>query len=202
MSKYTIHKRKLQLWTNTDRTEYAIYITNNTNNKISNKNSHGHSNDELVIATKRDWNLPYTQCLDESDYLDELKYDWKYTLEQWIDNERNEHPITTADLQPFLLDENFLTQKQIFDADKEKKENSARDKTYVYINLNKYNVRRKNNNRKKIKCHFCKLGYLTKRDRTEHELAWHSNKSKGNGPPAVSLYDIKNGNSNSLTNAY
>ena len=34
-----------------------------------------------------------------------------------------------------------------------------------------------------------------------YELAWQSNKSKGNGPLAVSLYDIKNGNSNSLTNA-
>ncbi len=117
MIKYTIHKKKLELWTNADKTEYAIYLTSNTNNKNSNKNSYRHSNDELLINTNRDGNLLYTQLLDESDYLDDLKYDWKYTLEQWIDNERNKHLITTAELQPFLPDENFVTQKQICDAE-------------------------------------------------------------------------------------
>jgi hypothetical protein len=209
--KHTIHKKKLQLWTNADKTEYAIYLTSNSDNKSSNKNIHRHSNDELVINTNRDGNLPYTQLLEESDYLEDLRYDWKYTLEQWIDNERNKHIITTAGLPPSLPDENFVTQNRICDADsnyqpkqdadKEKRENSAMDKIAIYNNLRKYKVRRKNKNKKKIKCHFCKLEYLTNRDRTEHELAWHPNKSNGNSQLALSLYDIKNGNANSLTNA-
>jgi hypothetical protein len=208
MIKYTIHKKKLQLWTNANKTEYAIYLASNTNNKSTNKNSHSHSNDELVINTNRDGNLPYTQLLDESDYLDDLKYDWKYTLEQWIDNEKNRHFVTKVELTPFLPDGNFATQDQIRDAehirnyqqkqdaDKEEKENSAMDKIGIYNNLRKFN------DKKKIKCHFCKLEYLTNRDRTEHELAWHSNKSKGNGLLAVSLHDIQNSNANSLTNGY
>jgi hypothetical protein len=152
--------------------------------------------------------------LDESDYLDDLKYDWKYTLEQWIDNERNKHLITKAELPPFLPDENFVTHKQVCDAehinnyqqrqdtDKEKKEISASGRIDMYKSPKKYEVRRKNNNNKKIKCHFCRLEYLTNRDRTEHELAWHSKKSKHDDPLPVSLCDIRNGNANSLTNAY
>ena len=118
------------------------------------------------------------------------------------------------ELPPFLPDENFVTQKQVCDAehiskyqqtqatDKEKKESSASSRIDMYKKLKKYGDRRRNNNNKKIKCHFCKLEYITNRDRTEHELAWHSNKSKRNGPPAVSLYNNKNGNANLLTNAY
>ena len=129
-------------------------------------------------------------------------------------NETKKYLVTTAELPPFLPDGNFVTKKQICyaehisnyeqkqDTGKEKKENSAMDNMGVYTNLKKYKARRKNHNKKKIKCHFCKLEYITNRDRTEHELVWHANKSKRSGTLAAFQHDIKNGNVNSITNAY
>jgi hypothetical protein len=71
-----------------DKTEYAIYLKSTGNNK-NNKNSCIDTDDELLVRTNHNENAEYTRLLDQCDYLDDLEYDWKYALEQWIDNERN-----------------------------------------------------------------------------------------------------------------
>jgi hypothetical protein len=98
MIQYNVHKKKLQLLTNSDKSEFAIYLKNNSD-KI-NKNASRDTNYNLLVATSHNRNIEYTELLDESDYLEDLQYNWKYTLEQWIDNHKNKHLITIA--EPFI----------------------------------------------------------------------------------------------------
>jgi hypothetical protein len=95
MIQYNIHKKKLELWTNYDKSEYAIYLKNNSDK--SNKNSNRDTNYKLLVATSHNRNIKYTDILDESDYLEDLQYNWKYTLEQWINYHRNKDLITITE---------------------------------------------------------------------------------------------------------
>jgi hypothetical protein len=61
--------KKIQLWTNQDQTQYAITLEGNS---------------ELLATT--DQNTKYTELVKQSDYLEELEYDWDYTLNHWINN--------------------------------------------------------------------------------------------------------------------
>jgi hypothetical protein len=178
MIQYNIHKEKLQLWTNADKTEYAIYIISNSNK--SNKYGHRDTNDKLLIETDHNGNVEYTQLLDESDYLDDLEYDWKYTLEKWIDNERNKDLV--SDLPLVLSFEEPIAQKQMLNIENNKdyqetyeKQNYTNNKTAMHKNLRKYKIRRNKKKKRKnlIKCHFCKLQYSTNGDRLQHEQSWH-----------------------------
>jgi hypothetical protein len=66
-----IHKikspKRLQLWKNPYQNEYAIRLEGEP---------------EFLVASKP--KTPYTNLVAESDYLDDLKYNWKYTLQYWI----------------------------------------------------------------------------------------------------------------------
>ena len=79
--KWLKNRKTLQLWTNADRTEYAIYVEKSKSNKTSGSGN----NNKLIVQTNNDGNIRYSQLLDESDYIQDLEYNWKYTLEHWID---------------------------------------------------------------------------------------------------------------------
>ena len=57
----------LQLWTNPNQDQYAI--------KFEGKS-------ELLAAT--DQKMKYTDVVETSDYIEDLEYDWDYTLKHWI----------------------------------------------------------------------------------------------------------------------
>jgi hypothetical protein len=80
--KWLKNRKTLQLWTNADRTEYAIYVEKSKSDKTS--GSGNNNNNKLIVQTNNDGNIKYSRLLDESDYLEDLEYDWKYTLEHWI----------------------------------------------------------------------------------------------------------------------
>jgi hypothetical protein len=198
MIQYNVHKKKLELWTNSDKSEFAIYLKNNSD-KI-NKNASRDTNYKLLVVTSHNRNIEYTELLDESDYLEDLQYNWKYTLEQWIDNHKNKHLITIAEpllsLHPILSHiEDTITKDQVqenqnnissnntdyqegLEVDREEKEEeSANNKINIHRNLRKYKITAKGK-KSNLKCHFCKLEYLTNKQRTEHEHAWHLNNNK------------------------
>jgi hypothetical protein len=64
------NKKKLQLWTNPDKSEYAIYLKSKSDksNKNANRDSSSNNN-KLLVATNHNRNIKYTELLDESDYL-------------------------------------------------------------------------------------------------------------------------------------
>lgn len=64
---------KIQLWSNESKTHYAI--------KLSNQQ-------ELVVATSSPSIEKYTNLIEESDYLEDIQYNWEYTLSHWINAKR------------------------------------------------------------------------------------------------------------------
>jgi predicted metal-dependent peptidase len=181
MIQYYIHKKKLELWTNSDKSEYAIYLKSNSAKNSRNKDI----NDKLLAATSYNRNIKYTELVDEADYLEDLEYDWKYTLEQWIDN--NKDLITITELlssSPPIHShfENSLTQQQQVqeeerdntDNNGEEEEKSASNTITIHRNFRMYRVRTRKKKKTNLKiCHFCKLEYPTNKQRVEHEQAWH-----------------------------
>ena len=145
---HTIKKsQKIQLWTNEYQNEYAIRLEG--------------SKSKLLAATKYD--VDYTKIVDESDYLEELEYNWNYTLQCWIDSSRSSNKSNN-------------NEKTI--------SNEIRTKTKLYNsqkNLLKYKGNRKityNQKTPPLKCHFCKLAYFTHKERRKHEQEWHGSNNK------------------------
>jgi hypothetical protein len=61
--------KTIQLWTNQDQNQYAIRLEGKS---------------DLLATTNQ--NAQYTDLVEESDYLEELEYDWDYTLKHCINN--------------------------------------------------------------------------------------------------------------------
>src|SRR5207253_2110681 len=61
--------KTIQLWTNQDQNQYAIRLEGKS---------------DLLATTNQ--NAQYTDLVGESDYLEELEYDWDYTLRHCINN--------------------------------------------------------------------------------------------------------------------
>jgi hypothetical protein len=66
--------KKLQLWSNSSGNEYAICLEGESN---------------FLAATKESPSTHYTELVEEADYLEDLKYDWVYTLKQWTSNHKS-----------------------------------------------------------------------------------------------------------------
>jgi hypothetical protein len=61
--------KTIQLWTNKDQNQYAIRLEGKS---------------DLLATTNQ--NAQYIDLVGESDYLEELEYDWEYTLKHCINN--------------------------------------------------------------------------------------------------------------------
>jgi hypothetical protein len=177
--------QKIQLWANSDKSEYAIYLKERNSNKGNKNNNNNSSNkatnrgSQLLVATNHNRNIKYTELLDEADYLEDLEYYWKYTLEQWIDN--NNYGLKTipeTSLPPILLSHTAATNSKGSLQEQEENRRSANNKIPMHRNFRIYRIRKDKKNLKK--CHFCKLLYLTNKERAEHEQAWHANNNSDN----------------------
>jgi hypothetical protein len=63
--------KKLQLWSNSSGSEYAICLEGESN---------------FFATTRESPSTQYSDLIEEADYFEDLKYDWEYTLKQWISN--------------------------------------------------------------------------------------------------------------------
>jgi hypothetical protein len=181
-------KKKLQLWTNPDKSEYAIYLKSKSNksNKNGNIDSSSSNNNKLLVATNYNRNIKYTELLDESDYLEDLQYNWKYTLEHWIDIKNNNYHITVTEplsmLPPILFQGTDPLTEQVQDHESNISDNreelggrkkSSSDKITTYSDPRKSKSIKKKKKTNLKKCHFCKLEFPTNNERAEHEQTWH-----------------------------
>lgn len=139
--------RKLQLWSDSRGKEFAVRLSNEHDFKaVSNPDA------------------KYTELVDETDYLSDTKYDWKFLLEHWaavingsiriVDNDGRKDP----DPIPFDLTEALAPMKKL-DGRKARREKP----------------------KPLLKCHYCMLSYNTEKERRNHELTWHSEKMRGSG---------------------
>jgi hypothetical protein len=147
---YPPGSRKIQLWSDPDASEYAIRLDGES---------------EFLVSTSEDRpNIRYTDLLEEVGFLEDLKYDWKYTLKQWIGNRFNcgNNRSTSVYDEEIHTDNKFDQSQQL--------ENKVRSR---YEN-NKITEQLEHKQILPFKCHFCKLVFGSSIKRKKHEYDWHS----------------------------
>src|SRR4051794_27554141 len=85
-NKETIHK-KIQLWANVYENEYAL--------RLALSSADDNDNSEDIFIARTDPNARYTHIVAESDYLEDFKDGWEYTLRHFVEQYREalqQHP--------------------------------------------------------------------------------------------------------------
>ncbi len=167
---HSLLSKKIQLWSNYSRSEYAIRLEG--------------VSDILTATSEEIATAQYTELVEEVDHLADLKYDWTYTLKHWISN-RDHHNNTTNvhDSEKTIPSYSSTTVASTSSSVYEEKTNT--DNKFDYEKLkNDHKARYESNNMSKhvgynrilpFKCHSCKLVFGSKAQRRKHEQAWHSN---------------------------
>jgi hypothetical protein len=82
VSKQNIIHRKIQLWTNTHQNEFAIRLTPDSEMLITSDND---SNTFLASTNPK---ADYITVVAETDYFEDLKHGWEYTLRHLVEQYR------------------------------------------------------------------------------------------------------------------
>jgi len=168
---HQLRSKKIQLWSDSSRREYAIRLEGESG---------------FLVTTSEDITTQYIDLVEEVDHLEDLKYDWTYTLKHWISN-RYHHDnnremddtektsssspysptTTTASTVSSVYDEKINTDNK---SETEKLKNDDKFR-YDSNNMNKHIGY---NRILRFRCHFCKLMFDSSIKRNGHEQAWHS----------------------------
>ena len=171
--KESIHK-KIQLWANVYENEYAL--------RLALSSSDDNDNSEDIFIARTDPKARYTHIVAESDYLEDFKEGWEYTLRHFVEQYREalqQHPkeeyqtrsksITYDTIYPPPTPLSSSTKNSTVEEEEiQDKRNQIRAKkakkakTRYPIKLVSY-----------LKCHYCKLDFHDVIERKEHELEWH-----------------------------
>jgi hypothetical protein len=131
-------------------------------------------------------NIQYTRLAEESDYLEDIEYNWNYTLKHWINGVVNpDNYCNNIDQQkPASLlsthkNNNDDTTPRIPPSYPKKTNNGTntiQKKAYNHNN-NGNDIENKKTIRGRVKgslqCHFCKLMFSYHKQRKKHEQTWH-----------------------------
>ena len=128
--------KRIQLWSDSEGKEFAVCI----------------SSEQNVFRASTDSRAKYVRLVEESEYIEGEKYDWKYLLGRWVDSGSGSCIGT-------VLPRDAGT-PQTGDAQGQK----AERKKYHADALT-------------LKCHFCGLTYTREKERKNHERAWHASKA-------------------------
>jgi hypothetical protein len=142
--------RKIQLWSDSAASEYAIRLDGES---------------EFLASTSEGTpNIQYTNLLEEVGFFEDLKYDWNYTLKQWIGNRHNYGNNRSTSVYDDQLNTNnkFDQSQQLENKVKSKHENNKIAEQLGHKQIPEF------------KCHFCKLVFSSSTKRKKHEYEWHS----------------------------
>ena len=152
-SKEIIHQ-KMQLWSNPYENEHAL--------RLAIKSADNDHESQEPFLAKTNTKARYTHIVAESDYLEDLKEGWEFTLRHFIEQYkealrqepkeeylRRNKPITSTVYPSYSNKQGFKNDK----SDQQK---------YYPIKLISY-----------IKCHYCNLDFHDVEERKDHELEWH-----------------------------
>jgi len=128
--------QKIQLWSNPYESEYALRLA------IAAVDD---SSEDLFLA-KTDPNAKYTHIVAESDYFEDFREGWEYTLRHFIEQYKEA-------VQQYPKEEYLRTPIPSTETDHPKR---------FPIKLISY-----------LKCHYCNLDFHDVKERREHELEWH-----------------------------
>jgi predicted transcriptional regulator len=152
-SKQNIIHRKLQLCTNRYQNDFAIRLTGDLAISIS-----GDDNDRNnIFLASTNPKEDYITVVAETDYFDDLKHGWEYTLRHLI--EQYKEKIHTASLQKST---STMGNKASNKNEEEEELNNTNNDKAISIRLILY-----------IKCGYCNSEFITEKEKKEHELEWH-----------------------------
>lgn len=141
------------MWSNNSKSDYAIKLK---------------AGSDFLAATK-DTTEEYTDLVEESDYLEDVQYDWNYTLRHWIDNHACNTISEFTDIaSPFSNDKTITTSGA-------GTSNLATTTAMIKEIQNKV-IEPKTYSPQKptLKCNYCKLMFTTGIKRKQHEQVWHT----------------------------
>lgn len=146
------------MWSNNSRSDYAI--------KLDGKS-------DFLAATRQPTTEEYTDLVQESDYLEDVQYDWNYTLMHWIDNHARIISEFTDIASVFIYD------KTIAASTTGPSNLATRTKggdTEIYNSPIIKEIQNKTYSQQKgtFKCNYCRLMFNTKIKRKQHEQEWHT----------------------------
>jgi hypothetical protein len=145
---------KIQLWSNNSKTDYAI--------KLKGKS-------DFLAATRQDTTEEYTHLVEESDYLEDVQYDWNYTLRHWIDNHASN-----------IISE-FTDIASVFTGTSNFARGTKGDDNEIYNSPIFREIQNKTFSHQKgtFKCNYCRLMFNNKINRKRHEQEWHTTTNPG-----------------------
>jgi hypothetical protein len=104
----------------------------------------------------------YVRLVEEAEYFSDMDYDWKFLLDYWIG-------VKNGSIKLFDLNGND-----------EPSPGTLLDLTDIQTDLARVDKKTVKREKPKplLKCHYCMLSYNSEKERSEHELAWHSDRMK------------------------
>jgi hypothetical protein len=150
-SKENIIHRKIQLWTNRYQNEFAIRLTGDSAISISGDDNDS-SNIFLAATNPKE---EYITVVAETDYFEDLKHGWEYTLNHLVEQYKQE--IRTKSLQ-----RNTSTARNKANNKNQEEGNNTNNDKAISIRLIPY-----------VKCRYCNSEFITEKEKKEHELEWH-----------------------------
>jgi hypothetical protein len=152
ISNIEVRHQKIQLWSNVYESEYALRLAIAADD----------DNSEELFLSKTDPKARYTHIVAESDYLEDFREGWEYTLRHFI--EQYKEAIQQHPKEEYLKKNKPIPSNVYRSSSKarlDEKANTGQRKQYP-IKLISY-----------LKCHYCKLDFHDVEERREHELAFH-----------------------------
>ena len=152
ISNREVRHQKIQLWSNVYESEYALRLA------IASADD----NSEESFLVKTDPKARYTHIVAESDYLEDFREGWEYTLRHFI--EQYKEAIQQHPKEEYLRKNNPIPSNVYRSSSKARLDEEAKtDQRKQYpIKLISY-----------LRCHYCNLDFHDVEERRQHELEWH-----------------------------
>jgi hypothetical protein len=152
VSNREVRHQKIQLWSNVYESEYALRLAI----------AAADDNSEESFLVKTDPKARYTHIVAESDYLEDFREGWEYTLRHFIEHYKEaiqQHPKEEYLRKNKPMSSNVYRSSSKARLDEEAKTDQP---NHYPIKLISY-----------LRCHYCNLEFHDVEERREHELEWH-----------------------------
>ncbi|HEY7570516.1 MAG TPA: hypothetical protein VH796_04025 [Nitrososphaeraceae archaeon] len=155
---------KIELWSDRYESQFGVCLSLADTTTRKNNNNH----QQLLFLAKTDSNSRYTHVVAESDYVDDFKNGWGYTLGHFIELYKEalqQHPQEEYLEKIEPIQHHTVHRSHAENAsDRMKKDINIQGTKIGYHNLRIMSW---------LKCHYCDLNFDDVQDRKGHELDWH-----------------------------
>jgi hypothetical protein len=156
-----IKQRKIELWSNRYGSEFALCLSLVDSTTYNNCQ-------QLLFLAKTDFTTRYTHIVAESDYLDDFKKGWNFTLGHFI--ELYKEALQQRPQEEYLEKIEPIQYHTVYRSpSKNVRDGMKEDMNIQGTKMGYHNLRLIS----WLKCHYCDLNFDDVKERKGHELEWH-----------------------------